>query len=303
MLKRCERIGWGCLLGIVWLCFPALARAHGGSGTEYAPGTDEALFLTAVSLAGIVYVRRTRRVWQRLGYGRGVAPWRAWAFLAALLALSIALVSPLDTWSDLLFSAHMVQHILLMLVAAPLLVLGTSPAIMVWLLPESWRRPIVRRLHPLFVFTEADVVWPAIVWLLYALSLWVWHIPALYNAALGSEFVHLLEHAFFLGTAVLFWWTLAYRTHRQNTGLGLLFIFTTALHGGLLGVLLTFSRTAWYLPYAATATRWGISPLTDQQLGGAIMWVIAGFVYVVAMVALLHAWFRLAERREQWGIS
>lgn len=300
---RWRRGVWALLGGLLlalWL--PQTALAHGGadSGRQF-PGLSGAFLWTAVSLTGWVYVRRVRQVWQRLGRGRGVAEWRLWTFLGGLLALLIALASPLERWSEQIFAAHMVQHVLLLLVAAPLLVLGLSPAAAAWLAPKPWRRPLAQALHRVFDVTGAGFTWPLLVWLVYALTLWIWHVPALYEAALVNDWIHTVEHACFLGTAFLFWWTLAYSPGGRHTAVGLLFIFTTALHSGLLGVLLTFSRTAWYPAYAEGPRAWNMTALADQQLGGAIMWVVAGFIYLFALLALLFAWFRLAERRDAWA--
>jgi putative membrane protein len=127
--------------------------------------------------------------------------------------------------------------------------------------------------------------------------LWFWHAAVPYDAALSSPPLHLLEHASFLATAVLFWHVVigARGAGRAPNGLGVLLVFGMAMQSVLLSVLLTFARTPWYAGYARTTTPWGLDPLADQQLAGAIMWIPAGGVYLAAALALLASWVRSAE--------
>ena len=125
--------------------------------------------------------------------------------------------------------------------------------------------------------------------------MWLWHLPALYEAALANEQVHALEHAIFLGTAWLFWEQVL-RPQRRTLfaeGTAILLLFTTALHSGILGALITFAHTPWYRSYGATTAAWGLTPLADQQLAGVIMWAPGGVVYLIAMLALIGV--RLAQ--------
>jgi len=261
------------------------------------------LILTGLALAGWCYARGVHLLWQRAGTGRGVSGWQVTAFSGGLLALFIALISPLDALSEALFSAHMVQHLLLMMVAAPLLVLGAPPVALGWALPQRWRASVAQWWHRR---TALRSLWqilahPLVVWGLYMSALWIWHLPLLYEAALRSEFIHFLEHGSFLATAVLFWWTLARCTlrGRLSYGAGILYIFTTALHGGLLGSLLTFTPRLWYPIYAAGTPAWGLTPLEDQQLAGVTMWVPIGIIYAIAALALLGIWLQVMERKDQ----
>jgi putative membrane protein len=125
----------------------------------------------------------------------------------------------------------------------------------------------------------------------------VWHAPPLYQATLTREDVHFLQHASFFGTALLFWWVLLHpvRHRRLGHGLGVLFLFTTALYGSALGALLTFASSPWYPAYAERAAPWGLSALEDQQLGGLIMWIPFGLLYTLAALALFGLWFRAME--------
>ena len=124
---------------------------------------------------------------------------------------------------------------------------------------------------------------PLVAWLLHAVALWVWHAPALFQATLQSELIHTLQHLSFFGSALLFWWALFYgRGGRMGYGAATLYVFTTSIQSCALGALLTFSSTLWYPRYQVTTAAWGLSPLEDQQLGGLLMWVPAGVVYLVA---------------------
>jgi len=253
--------------------------------------------LVPLALLAVLYVR---------GVSRGSAgrpPLRRGeiiAFACGWLTLAIALASPLHPLGQVLFSAHMTQHELLMVVAAPLLVLGRPHVAILRALPAAFLRRVATRpavrgiargLRPL--------AHPVVAWLVHAVTLWVWHAPALFDAALENEAVHALQHLTFLGSALLFWWaTLEPGPHRAaGYGAAVLYLFTTALHSGLLGVLLTFSGAVWYPAYGEAPRAWGWSPLADQQLGGVIMWAPACALYTVAALALFLAWLRDAGER------
>jgi putative membrane protein len=271
-------------------------------GELWRAWTLDPWIVVPIVAAAALYVRGARAVWRAGGVGRGVRREDAAAFAAGLFFTAVALVSPLDALGGALFSAHMLQHVLLMLVAAPLLVLGRPLVAFVWALPPAWRRRVGRA----FARPRVRSAWrgashPASAWLLHALALWAWHAPGLYQATLRSNVVHFFQHACFFGTALLFWWgalAMGRRTQARH-GFGMLYLFTTAVHSSVLGALLTFSLVLWYPDYAPRADAWGFTPLEDQQLGGLIMWVPAGIVYVLATLALAAAWLAAAEQRSR----
>lgn len=244
---------------------------------------EPSVLLGAV-VAAWLYARGLRILWRRAGRGHVVQCWQAACFGIGLGALLLALESPLDAISDQLFAAHMVQHLLLILIAAPLFVLGAPVAPMLWALPAPSRRVVGgwwRRL-----------TWlgrPAPAFVLHSVALWAWHVPALYEAALASRGVHVLEHLSFLVTAALFWWSLLHRG-RAGYGVGVLYVFGLALESTLLGALLTFAHAPWYTSHLATTAAWGISPLEDQQIAGLIMWVPGGVVYLASALTLFGLW-------------
>jgi len=258
--------------------------------------------LHPVLLAGLLLTAWAYRRGRTRGPRRPVDTWRARCFTLALVALGLALLSPLDALSNALASAHMVQHLLLLLVAAPLLALSAPSSAILRGSPLAVRRASGRwrRRLGLTHGNLAVLRHPAAVWLLQVGVLWFWHAAAPYDAALDNQFLHLLEHASFLVTAVLFWHVVigVRGAARVSGGLGVLLVFAMAMASVFLSVLLTFARTPWYSGYATTTASWGLDPLTDQQLAGVIMWIPAGGIYLAAALVLLVTWIRATERED-----
>ncbi len=278
------------------------ARAHGGrphhfSDLPYAWGRDPLVWVS-LALSGWLYLRGVRRLWRESGRGRGIRRWEASCYACGWAALFVALVSPLHPMGEVLFSAHMTQHEVLMVAAAPLLVLGKPVVAFLWALPVGW----ARRVGALSKARWFQGAWgaltnPLAAWAVHAVALWVWHVPALFEATLESDLMHTLQHVSFLGSALLFWWALVHGPRGlMGYGAAVLYLFTTSVHSGVLGAFITFAGGVLYPAYAATTQSWGLTPLEDQQLGGLIMWVPAGLVYVVAGLALLAGWMRESER-------
>jgi putative membrane protein len=244
-----------------------------------------------------VYAAGVVRLWRSAGYGRGVRPFEALAFATGWLALVVALSPPLDEWSEQWLAAHMVQHELLMVVAAPLFAVGAPLVGILWAMPSRVRHTLVGAIER----TPFPVVWrvvtaPATAFILYGLALWIWHIPGLYDEALEHEAVHAVQHLCFFGTAALFWWGIVHgRQARMGYGAAVVFLFVTALHGGVLGALLTVSPRVWYAPYL-THHPAGLTALQDQQLAGLLMWVPGGLAFVAGALILLAAWLRQSDR-------
>jgi len=258
--------------------------------------------LQPVLLAGLLLAGWAYRRGRTGGPRRPVDTWRARCFTLALVALGLALLSPLDALSSALASAHMVQHLLLVVVAAPLLALSAPSSAILRGSPLAVRRASGRwrRRLGLTHGNLAVLRHPAAVWLLQVGVLWFWHAAAPYDAALDNRFLHLLEHASFLVTAVLFWHVVigVRGAARVSGGLGVLLVFAMAMQSVFLSVLLTFAGTPWYSGYAATTAPWGLDPLADQRLAGVIMWIPAGGIYLAAALALLVAWVRATERED-----
>lgn len=250
------------------------------------------LLLVGGAIVAILYARG--HAGRRSTRPRG----RMVAFVGALVALGVALLSPLEAMASALASAHMVQHVLLVLVAAPLLALAA---------PST---PVLRGLPPAVVRFGARCVrslgggpWlgrllrqPALVWVLHVAILWVWHAAGLYDAALGNEAVHVLEHGSFLVTGVLLWrLVIGPRRNPGQQGAGILVVFGLAVQSVLLSALLTFANEPWYQGYASTTSAWGLTPLDDQHLAGVIMWIPAGVIHAGTALALLVTWIRSTD--------
>ena len=251
---------------------------------EFDPGVAGPLAFSAV-----LYAIGSRR---QLGVSRvqQICFWVGW------WSLVVALVSPLHPLGEALFSAHMIQHELLMLVSAPLLVLSRPLVTFLWAFPYNSRRRLGR-------WSKNDLVrswwvWftaPFTAWWIHAVAIWGWHAPRLMDAALRSDWMHTAQHLSFFFSALLFWWAVFYAHGRHAYGSAVLYIFTTAVHTGILGALLTFGPRPWYAPYAITTQAWGLTTLQDQQIGGLIMWVPGSIVYLVAGLYLFAAWMKESD--------
>ncbi|MGQ0522180.1 MAG: cytochrome c oxidase assembly protein [Betaproteobacteria bacterium] len=285
------RYSYFTLRGWVACCvlfFPTEAWAHAEDAIVPAAwGRLETWVAACLALSGLLYVRGVRALWRKAGVGRGLTVWQACAFIAGWSALCAALLSPLDTLGGRLFWAHMVQHELLMVVAAPLFVVARPLEIWTWGLPLSWRSSAARIAHwPPLSGGWKTLTAPVSAWVLHAATLWIWHIPVMFDAALRNDGLHVLQHASFLASALLFWWVVLGRAGERLPGLALVLAFTTMLHTGALGALLTFSPSVWYRGYDRTGL-FGLQALEDQQLGGLIMWIPGGMAYLAAGLLLV----------------
>lgn len=276
------------LSGLVLAAAAPSAWAHGDAivaGDAALQAAVAALLVTAAML----YAKGFRRL---PGPHRS-ATRGAMLFAGGWATLALALVSPLAAWSEGLFSAHMIQHELLMVVAAPLLVLGRPLALWVWALPGQWRSKAGRAVHERsFAGVWRVVSSPLAATVLHAAAIWIWHVPRVFELSEASVAAHALQHAVFLFSAVLFWWALLKPARGGRIGAAVACLFVTMLHTGALGVLLTFSADVWYPSATSHAAHWGLTPLEDQQLGGLVMWVVGGLPYVAAALALASRWFR-----------
>ena len=220
------------------------------------------------------------------------------SFLLGIFFMFLSLVSPLDELGDsYLFSAHMVQHLVLTMVGPPLLVIGT---------PGWFIKPLVR--NKIAFRVAKALTYPAVAFVLYNVDFWLWHAPPLYNATLENQNIHILEHLTFIIFGILNWWPMFSQSKdlpRLSIGGQVLYLFLSGMPSVLLGAGLTFSPPL-YAPYIAAPRVWGISAATDQQLGGLIMWVPVSISYIVVMSVLFIRWMQqqeakqLAEEREAY---
>jgi putative membrane protein len=261
--------------------------------------------MVAVSLVtfAALYGTGMVRVWRGAGTGHGIRYQDMLAFTCGWLALVAALLSPLDEWSETLFVAHMAQHELLMIVAAPLIALSSPLVAMLWAFPAPARYRLIDVVkRPAITTAWAALTAAPTVWMLHALALWIWHLPSLYAAALEHDEVHATQHLCFFLSAALFWWGLVRgRYGRLGYGAAVVYLFATALHSGVLGALITFSPDTWYPVYVSNSRAWGLTPLEDQQLAGLLMWVPAGMVFAAGGLAFFAAWLRESGRRARFA--
>jgi putative membrane protein len=283
-----------CMAGAMLSTAGGSVGAHEAQpAASFAPAWSfEPWVVGCLLLSLCLYLGGLFRLLPRAAQAGAVLRRHAACFTAGWLMLAIALVSPLDALGSRLFSAHMLQHELMMLVAAPLLVLGRPFGVWIWAMPRRWRLAVAwLTRQPAIALPWRLLTWPLMAWLMHALMLWLWHAPALYEAALHDNTMHTLQHASFLISALLFWWTvIGDGTLRPQRGPAMLYLFTTMVHTGMLGALLTWSPALWYASYGAAVPVLGLSALEDQQLGGLIMWIPGGLAYLIAALALGARW-------------
>jgi putative membrane protein len=253
------------------------------------------LLLTA-AFYGVGIMRMLRRT-----ANRKLFVWPILSFALGWTSLVAALDSPLHELGEQLFWVHMTQHEILMLISAPLLVLGRPMIAFLWALPPAWRETAAslgrsRTFRKGWAFVSA----PLSAWLVSALALWIWHIPWLFDQTLRSDWIHAAQHTTFLVTALAFWWPVVNRAPTLGYGGGVVYVFTTIMHTSVLGALLTFAPRAWYSSYVMTAPAWHLSALEDQQIGGLIMWIPAGTVLLIVALVLLVKWMNESQTRWQY---
>lgn len=299
----------------VWLAGAALAHGEGHTPADFdfwrawsaRPGV-----VIPIALATAVYYAGLWRLWTHAGAGRGISRARAASYTAGLLTLVAALMSPLDAVTSALFSLHMIQHLLLILVAAPLLVLGRPEIALLWALPSRWRRRVgrVERSVARALAGGDDAMGQGPIWVILIATgvLWAWHTPQLYDLAVRNDAVHTAEHAGFVLTAVLFWASVLRLRQRERMGGGLriLYVFAMALQGSILGALITFASRPLYASHVELSQAWGLEPLVDQQIAGLIMWVPPSLLYVGVAAYLFVGWLDAvgkAQRAREAGVT
>ena len=277
------------LLSIV----PQAGFAHGvglvGPGDLWTHWSLDSSVLAPLLVACWLYRRGESDLRGRLGRSaRRLPAWRIAAFVGGVGALVVALLSPLDELSGTLLTAHMVQHALLVTVA-PILILFGHPEIACFRgLPARWRRGLARDRNVRRLLSALGAIsrpMPAAA--LHGAMLWLWHVPALFEAAGALPWLHWLEHVCFLATALLFWRGLvAGWSDRASAAVASLASLATLVHSGFLGALLTLGPAVLYPASTRGASLWGMTPLQDQQLAGVIMWAPMGAFYLAAGLAL-----------------
>ena len=286
------------------LALPASAFAHGTEvppeptlgGVLFGWSFDPTIWLPLL-LTAAAYLWAVRRV-NVAHPGTHVPRDRVAAWLAGLAAIAVALQSGIERWDTTLFSLHMVQHLLLIFAAAPLLVLGAPITLLLRVASPRTRR---RWILPVLNSRVMRVVGhPLVAWLLFGVIMWGSHVSPLFDAALEDPAVHDLEHALYLGSALLFFWPLIGRDpspYRLGYPARLFYLFLQMPLNSFLGVVILNSERILYPHYAVTGRLWGPPPLDDQQLAGAIMWGGGDLGFLVAIMLVIAAWMRFEEAK------
>ena len=300
---RVMRIRLGGIIGAAAsLALPAQALAHGG---PVPPPTFpavllewrlEPLVLVGVAVAAIGWLMLRHRVAAEHP-GHPPPRWRAVAFLAGLATIAVALTSPIEAYSGALFSVHMLQHILLELVAAPLLLLGAPATLALRAATPSVRRALLAVLHSRAV---SILSFPVFGWVLFAAVNWGWHLSTLYNQALEISWLHDIQHLTFLGAALLFWSPVVAADPlrwRLPHPVKLFYLFLAMPQNSFLGIALMSAPPTIYPHYLTNLRDWGPTPAADLNIGGMLMWVAGDVVFLLAMGLTVAAWVRAEDRR------
>jgi cytochrome c oxidase assembly factor CtaG len=270
---------------------PPLTALLGATVPVDASWSFAPVVLLALLAYAVVYAVRWRRA-RAQGGARAAGYGRLALWMAGVLGLFLALVSPLDRLGEQLATGHMVQHLLL----ADLVPICLTLALTRWIL-----RPVTRRIHRI-ERAAGPFGHPAFGVVAYVGAMWAWHVPALYNAALEHPAVHVLEHVSFAAAGLLYWWHLLspIRSRLRLAGLGpILYMASTKILVGFLGVLLAFAPELLYSFYDAPGTRWGLSPHDDQQVAGLVMALEQSLVMGVALAYLFFRMLSESEAEDQ----
>jgi cytochrome c oxidase assembly factor CtaG len=299
------------VLGVVaalagaWLAAAPAVLAHGGVVPTEPPtlvnlvfgwSFDPLVWLPAI-VALVVWRSAVRRV-NRAHPANPVKPFRTWSWVAGVAVLLIALDSGLAAYDTTLFSMHMIQHLLLTLVAPPLL-LYAGPIVLLLRVssPETRRRWILPVLHSRVV---RWLSFPVVAWVLFAAVMWGSHFSGLFDLALENEWVHRFEHVLYLFAALLFWWPVCGpdpSPWRMQPSVRVLYVGMQMPQNTFLALAIYAASTPLYAHYVTTVRSWGPTPLEDQQAAGGIMWLGGDLLFLAAIILLVHAWIKDDERR------
>ena len=294
------RTGVSAALAVVAaLAAPFAVAAHGPVPAEppsvasLAFGwTVEPFVALPLIVAALVWLRLVGRVNAAHPDSR-VPPVRTWAFLGGLATIAVALMSGIGRYDTALFSVHMVQHLLLTLIAAPLLVLGAPVTLLLRAAtPATRQRWLLPLLHSRLVRVVGH---PVVAWLAFAAVMWGSHFSGLFDAALEQPLLHDLEHGLYLAAGLLFWWPVAGldpSPYRMSHPARVLYAFLQMPQNSFLAVAILFADAPLYAHYVTLGSPWGIDALADQERAAGIMWLAGDVLFLVAVIGLIAAWMR-----------
>lgn len=298
-----RRLAAASAAGLLALLLPVAVAAHGPAPAEPPSAATLAFGWTiepfiALPLVAVVIVwLRLVRLVNAAHPATRVPPIRTWAFLGGLAAIAVALMSGIGRYDTALFSVHMVQHLLLTLVAAPLLALGAPVTLLLRAAsPAARQRLLLPTLHSRILRVIGH---PVVAWLAFAAVMWGSHFSPLFNDALENPLVHDFEHVLFLGSGLLFWWPvvgLDPSPYRMSHPARVLYAFLQMPQNSFLAVAILFAETPLYAHYATLGSPWGIDALADQDLAAGIMWLVGDVLFLAAVIGLIAGWMRHESR-------
>ena len=284
------------------LATPTMALAHGADAPVPSfPGVllawrFDPLAIGMLVLVAAAWTWAVRRV-NRTHPANHHPARRSWFFSGGLVTIGIALLSPIEAYEGLLFSVHMVQHMILMLVAAPLLLSAAPITLALRVASPSVRKGLLSILQSRTVHL---ISFPVVAWILFAAVNWGWHFSILYDDALENQALHYFQHATFLGAALLFWWPVIGADPspwRMPHPVRILYLFLAMPQNSFLGVALLSAPTVLYPHYVTNGRAWGLSPIDDQRLGGVLMWTVGDLAFLIGMMLVVALWMRHEDRR------
>ena len=231
--------------------------------------------------------------------------WRLASYLSGMGFVALALLSGIGTFESLLFFIHMIQHILMMMYAAPLIMLAAPMPIGIWGLPRPIRLQVAKFLNQKSPLRQiiVTITKPGIIWMFYTLNLWMWHDAEMYERATTHSTIHNIQHLLFFGTALAIWWhttDAAPKFHKHRTyGKRIMFAAATYFQNLLLGIYITMSPELIYTYYATVPRMWGIEAHRDQTVGGLIMWIPGGMMYGYTILILISRLMDYSEKQAQ----
>jgi putative copper resistance protein D len=297
-----RRVGSVVFTVVALAARPGAAAAHGEAvAAPTFPGvllawSFDPLAIALIGAAALIYLRAVREV--NAAHPRSpVSRWRTAAFLGGLAAIVVALLSPIERYETALISVHMVQHMLLQLVAAPLLLIAAPVTLALRAAPPGWRSWLLRVLHSRLLRV---VTHPLVAWTVFVVVAWGWQFSPLYDLAAESTLVHYVQHAVYLGVALLFWWPIVAvdPAPRKLAFPGrAAYVALSIPQNSFLGITLMNVQPSLYPHYWTQLRDWGPPFAEDLQIAGAIMWGMGAMAFVLALLLVLGAWMRSEDRR------
>jgi putative membrane protein len=260
---------------------------------------DDPLPWIAIVLAAVLYLAAVRIV-DRAHPTTRVPRWRIAAWLTGVSAIALALVSAVHVYAGSVFTVHMFQHLLLAMVAPPLLALGAPMTLALRATAPSLRRSLL--LPVLHSRLARAISWPPVGWVVFTVVMWATHFSPLFNAALENQVVHSAEHLLYLAAGLLFWWPVIGADPirwRLSPAWRMAYLAAQMPINTAIGLAIYFAPVVLYPHYATLGRTWGPDPFSDQQIAGIVMWGVGDVIILGALVLAIAAWLRTDEKNSR----